>query len=384
MPRLPRGQNPTLRRRPDGLAVVTLSGEDHYLGSWGPDPDEPSPEARHRYDETVARWLLRGRKPRPRKAPCPTIATLCARFREHATWAYRKRGKATEHARRLCRAADRLESLFGSVPIDEFDADAFRAIRESWVEARRGGSKPKRPGLSETPRHPQNSRTTVNTMAQQVRAIFAWGFDEKIVPATVIAEINAVRGLRRRRTEARETEDVRPVPEPDLATVLAVANRTTADMIRVQLLTGMRPAEICAIEARYLDRSESIWTYTVPEHANKMDHEGRERTVAIGPKAQAILAQYLLRRPRGPLFLGKTRLPVNPTQYRGNIADCCQRAGIARWGPGRLRHNHATEVRRRYGLEAAQVALGHAKADVTQVYAERDGALARRVAMELG
>jgi integrase len=49
-----------------------------------------------------------------------------------------------------------------------------------------------------------------------------------------------------------------------------------------------------------------------------------------------------------------------------------------------LRHAHGTEVRRRFGLEAAQVALGHARADVTQVYAERDGALATRVAAEIG
>jgi hypothetical protein len=35
-------------------------------------------------------------------------------------------------------------------------------------------------------------------------------------------------------------------------------------------------------------------------------------------------------------------------------------------------------------LEAAQVILGHAKADVTQVYAERDSALAVEVARKIG
>jgi integrase len=42
------------------------------------------------------------------------------------------------------------------------------------------------------------------------------------------------------------------------------------------------------------------------------------------------------------------------------------------WSPNQLRHTAATEVRKRYGLEAAQIVLGHAAADVTQVYAERD------------
>jgi integrase len=55
-----------------------------------------------------------------------------------------------------------------------------------------------------------------------------------------------------------------------------------------------------------------------------------------------------------------------------------------RWHPNQLRHTRATEIRRRYGLEAAQVLLGHAKADVTQVYAERDLSLAEHVAGEIG
>ena len=50
----------------------------------------------------------------------------------------------------------------------------------------------------------------------------------------------------------------------------------------------------------------------------------------------------------------------------------------------RLRHTHATEVRRRFGLEAAQVSLGHAQAQVTEVYAERDLALAAKVARQIG
>ena len=57
---------------------------------------------------------------------------------------------------------------------------------------------------------------------------------------------------------------------------------------------------------------------------------------------------------------------------------------MERWSPNRLRHSAGTEIRRRYGLEAAQVVLGHAKADVTQVYAERDIELARRVIQEVG
>ena len=50
----------------------------------------------------------------------------------------------------------------------------------------------------------------------------------------------------------------------------------------------------------------------------------------------------------------------------------------------RVRHNAATELRREFGLEAAQVLLGHSKADVTQVYAERDVNRAVTVAARIG
>jgi integrase len=70
--------------------------------------------------------------------------------------------------------------------------------------------------------------------------------------------------------------------------------------------------------------------------------------------------------------------------YRRAIHRACAVAGIGTWSPNRLRHARATEVRKKFGLEAAQVVLGHASADITQVYAERDRELARRVALETG
>ena len=44
----------------------------------------------------------------------------------------------------------------------------------------------------------------------------------------------------------------------------------------------------------------------------------------------------------------------------------------------------ATEVRKRYGVEGAQLALGHSKANITEVYAERDLEFAKRIARKTG
>jgi hypothetical protein len=55
-----------------------------------------------------------------------------------------------------------------------------------------------------------------------------------------------------------------------------------------------------------------------------------------------------------------------------------------RWHPHRLRHNAATRLRKEFGLDVAQVVLGHATLAVTQVYAERDVAAAKEVMRKVG
>ena len=57
---------------------------------------------------------------------------------------------------------------------------------------------------------------------------------------------------------------------------------------------------------------------------------------------------------------------------------------VPRWSPNQLRHSVATAVRKQFGLEAVQVVLGHATADVTQIYAERDLTLAAHVMKKIG
>jgi integrase len=55
-----------------------------------------------------------------------------------------------------------------------------------------------------------------------------------------------------------------------------------------------------------------------------------------------------------------------------------------RWHPHQLRHSAATRVRKQFGLDAAQVVLGHKSADVAQIYAEADLAKAEKIMSEIG
>ncbi|MBL4699580.1 MAG: tyrosine-type recombinase/integrase, partial [Phycisphaerales bacterium] len=56
-----------------------------------------------------------------------------------------------------------------------------------------------------------------------------------------------------------------------------------------------------------------------------------------------------------------------------------------RWHPHQLRHNAATDIRKAFGLEAAQLALGHASAQITDaIYAERDHSKVIEVMQRVG
>ena len=90
---------------------------------------------------------------------------------------------------------------------------------------------------------------------------------------------------------------------------------------------------------------------------------------------------------RRPPREGARRRPANrytTGSYRRAIQNACAKAKVSKWSPNQIRHTAGTEVRRKHGLEAAQTVLGHASADVTQIYAERDLKLAASVALELG
>lgn len=70
--------------------------------------------------------------------------------------------------------------------------------------------------------------------------------------------------------------------------------------------------------------------------------------------------------------------------YRQAIERACKVACIPTWTPGRLRHNAATGFRKEFGLEVAQIMLGHQSAQVTQIYAERDEDRALAVVSKVG
>ncbi len=101
-------------------------------------------------------------------------------------------------------------------------------------------------------------------------------------------------------------------------------------------------------------------------------------TELIGPRAQETLTKYLLRPDTDRCF------DYSTASYRRVIHRACHRLGIELWSPNRLRHTKATDVRSRYGIDAARALLGHSNAATTEIYAELDAEKARKIAKDTG
>jgi integrase len=230
--------------------------------------------------------------------------------------------------------------------------------------------------------------------------MYKWLAAEELIPAEVYRALTVVTGLRRGESEARETDPILPVSDATVDLTLPHLPEILADMVRLQRLTGMRPVEVCILRPCDIDRTGDVWLYRPATHKNQ--HRGKERVIFIGAKAQEVLLRYLARDSKAYCFSpreseAKRRIPrgraYSPRDfadryhsgvYRRAVHRACKKAGVAQWCPNQLRHAAATQVRKEFGLEAAQIVLGHSKADVTQIYAERDLTKGLEVARLIG
>ena len=421
MPRLTRKIPAYRLHKARNLAVVTLDGRNHYLGSYG------SPESRKEYDRLVGEWLAADRHAPAtlaRGEDCLTVDALILRYWDFAEGYYVRDGRPARELDNIKDALRHLRRAYGATPAAAFGPVALKAVRTSMIDA----------GLA---------RNTVNARVGKIRRMFKWAVADELVPPVVLQGLQAVAGLRAGRGGVKETRPVRPVTPEQVAAVLPFVTSPVRAMIQLQDLTGMRPGEVMSLRTVDVDRSMDVWVYRPARH--KTQDQGFSRAIPIGPKAQAVLAEWLkeseplayLFSPADAVALRNAKAhrerksPMTPSQaarkpkaspkrrprdrynkrtYHTAIERACDRAfphptlseidpeklddaqsaeltawrKAHRWAPNQLRHAAATRIRSLFDLEAAQVVLGHAKADVTQIYAERDLGRAVEIMRQVG
>jgi integrase len=398
---------PKLTRRPPAYTLHKASGQgrckDHgrtiYFGPYG------TPESWEKYSRYVAERYGRqdaaAAASRTSGEPMTVTEMTVAYFRHCETY-YTKGGQQTGQVDIIRRSLRVLRLLYGSEPVDTFGPLALEACRNEFV----------RQGLC---------RREVNRRTNLIRQCFKWAVAKEFASPSLYHALTAVDGLRRGRSKAPDHAPVAGVPDAIIERTLEHLSPTVAAMVRVQALTGMRGGEVVIMRGCDLHMSGPIWEYEPATFKTEHHEQGPRRIVMIGPRAQAILRQFLQTDTRAYLFSpqraetlraierraqrrtelwpshidhqarkrrARRRKPLGDhydvASYRRAIARACDLAAVPRWSPHRLRHSAATKIRRQFGLEAAQATLGHAELDATQIYAEKSLDAARHVARELG
>ncbi len=385
-------------------AFVSINGRRHYLGVYS------SQESKQGYHRLIAEWIANGGRPPIKPDDNLTVVHLVAGYWRWATSYHKPR-----HLQKIKHALRPLKRLYGSACVTEFGPLALKAVRQTFVDS----------GLA---------RSTVNERTNDIRRVFKWGVSNELVPSSVLNALQSVEGLRRGRSDAKETGPVKPVPHGCIDAIRPHVSRQVWALVQLQLLTAARPGELMAMRPVDIDTGGHVWTYKPQDH--KTAHHGYDRVLYIGPRGQEVIRPFLAGRavdaclfsPREaelerlavrhecretPLNWGNSpgtnrkKKPVRYPQdhytaasYRRAIQRGCDKAfpppdGLAgdelkrwrkehRWHPHQLRHNAATHIRREEGIEVARVILGHRSACVTELYAEQDHQKAIEVMQRLG
>jgi integrase len=414
-----------------GQAVVTLpdglgSRRDVLLGKYR------SKESRLEYARVIAELEAAGRSLPPEQAAGLSVNELLIRFWAWAEKHYRKPdGTSTGELKEYQLTLRPLRKLYGLTLAAEFGPLALKALRGEMIcqpVTRKFKVRDRQTGKlawKEKVIGTGLCRGVINQRIGRIKRVFKWGVSEQLIPETTYRALLTVEGLHRGRSDARETKPVLPVPVAFVEDTLPHLMPTVADMVLLQLHSGMRPGEVCAMRGIDLDMTGKVWMYRPgsdqgPAGAHKTAHRGHRKVVALGPKAQEIIRRHLKADVAAYLFspadamrekwerdrrerktkiypcevkrLAKRKPKTKRrytdryavTSYTIAIRRACLKAGVPHWHPHQLRHSKATEIRKEFGLDAARAVLGHRSPAITEVYAELDAGKAAEVMERLG
>jgi len=401
-------------------AVVRLNGRDFYLGPW------QSEKSQQEYSRLIAEWLHNGRQVPQTQNDDFTVSELFASYLTFADTYYHRNGTHSSEYNCIKSSMRPVAKLYGHVPVRDFGPLSLKTVRQEFVDS----------GLA---------RKTVNDYVARIKRIFKWGVENELFSAGIYQALAAVAGLRKGRSEARETEPVHPVPDVQVDAIRPYVSRQVWAIVELMRLTGARCGEIVIMRACDFNTTGDIWLYQPANH--KTQHHGHQRIIDLGPKAQNIIKEFLMTDLQAYLFrpadaeaehlkerrksrktpvwashsrryakgrAARRRTNFSPHYTTGAVRRSIQRAcDIAfphpvlskmkpsemipaqkqeltdwqkahRWHPHQLRHTFATRVRKEFGVETARLLLGHNSLPVTEFYAEVDRTRVKDVVSRIG
>ncbi|HVU90112.1 MAG TPA: hypothetical protein VHD36_22460 [Pirellulales bacterium] len=192
------------------------------------------------YDRLVGEWLAGGRVLVAQvERHGMTIAELCRAYKAFAERYYRKEGRPTPTVDSIRVSLRTLRQMYGDTLAAEFGPLSLAAVRQRFID---NGA----------------CRRYANGHASRIRRAFRWASTQELLPISTYQALAALPGLQRGRCEAREAQPIGPVDDATVDATIPHLPHTVAAMVRLQRLTGMRPAEVCILRPCDLDRSGEV------------------------------------------------------------------------------------------------------------------------------
>ncbi len=377
-----------------GRERVWWNGKWHILGPAG------SAEARAEYGRLAALWAID-----PTAAALSPddylVSELCADYLESPDSP--QEGLQRERA---VLAVDLLLELYTATAVADFGPKDLRAW-QTWLcglpSLKKSGEK-------------RFSVSTVNYHVDTVRRIWRWGVQAE---RTTHERWQALKAVPRPKVgEARAPKIVDPADPEHVKAVLPFLRPQPRAMVVLQLASGARPGEVCAMTPSQVHRGGvinvpgagrhnldklGVWAYVPKKH--KLSWKNKPRVLLFAGEAQGVLAPFLDRNPEAPCFSpkeateglraeqkaaregrgggsgGNRKVPkvaaprrapkdrYTDNSYRAAITRACEKVGVPAWFPYQLRHLAAAEIQEVFGLDAVQALLGHHTKSMAEHYA---------------
>lgn len=407
-----------------GQAVVTINGKDIYLGKWN------SAASKAEYDRLIAEFLASGRQLRSESES--VVVEIINAYRKFAEKYYRKNGEITREYGCIKEALKIVRELYGRTIANEFGPLALKAVRQRMIDngwsrgyinksigrirrcfkwavenelvrrdmyhglmavsgLRKGRSEAREPD----PVMPIDDATVQATLphltcvvADMVRFQRITGCRPQDVCNLRPCDVDMSGEVWLYRPETHKTE------HHGRERIIPIGPKGQ-DILRPYLLREKESHCFSPADSERKRREELHECRSTPLSYGNRPGTNRKRKPkrSAGEQYTADSYRRAIHRACDLAFPAPEPLCRRNDETQGAWLDRLtekQRAELEkwqsehRWSPNRLRHSAGTEIRKRFGLEAAQVILGHASADVTQVYAERDLQRAVEIMREVG
>ncbi len=427
-------------------AIVTLTDaetrqrRDYWLGEFD------SPESRERYHRIIAEWERRGRHlPPPDFDAAPTrrpaAITIVEVVRDYWRWAvdyYRPK-----HAQALDGALTLLRHFYGRTPAAEFGPRKLRLLRDHMI---RGGGSCRKPwsrkyinSQVQRIRHmfkwaaghelvPTSVHQSLWTLEPRRRGRCDAREGRKVMPVpqhlldavlpnltkpvAAIVRLQRLTGARAGELLGMRACDIEMDDRLGVWTYKPEEHKNAYREHERVVYLGPRAQEI--IRPFLRDRATSAYLFSPAD--SEAERRGRRHAERVTPAGQGNepgsnrkadpkrkpgarfttntyhrAIQYACDRTFPPPRHLAKRDGETTAAWRKRLEDQERWDELMAWRkahrfhPHQLRHNAATDLRKLFGLEAAQLTLGHASAQITDaIYAERDRAKVIEIMRKIG